>query len=71
MPGRVIGMVTMATGIAIFGLLTSFITRLFLSEPADQEEEAEVESAMHREISALRVEIEALRAEMAASSGRT
>jgi voltage-gated potassium channel len=69
--GRVIGMVTMATGIAIFGLLTSFITRLFLSEPADREEEVEVESALHREISALRVEIEALRAEVAASSGRT
>ncbi len=46
--GRVIGMVTMATGIAIFGLLTSFITRLFLSEPADEEEETtEVESALH------------------------
>ena len=45
--GRIIGMVTMATGIAIFGLLTSFITRLFLSEPADKEEEAEMENALH------------------------
>lgn len=69
--GRVIGMVTMATGIAIFGLLTSFITRLFLSEPADKEAEAEVETALHREISALRADIAALRAEVAATSGRT
>jgi voltage-gated potassium channel len=69
--GRVIGMVTMATGIAIFGLLTSFITRLFLSEPADEEEEAEVEGELHREITALRADIEALRAEVAASSART
>jgi voltage-gated potassium channel len=69
--GRVIGMVTMATGIAIFGLLTSFITRLFLSEPADKEEAAEVENALHVEVSALRDEIAALRAEVTASLGRT
>jgi voltage-gated potassium channel len=69
--GRIIGMVTMATGIAIFGLLTSFITRLFLSEPADKEEEAAVENALHTEVSALRAEIAALRDEVSASLGRT
>ncbi len=69
--GRVIGMVTMATGIAIFGLLTSFITRLFLSEPADEEEETKLEDALHADVSALRAEIAALREEVSSAIGRT
>ena len=46
--------------------------RLFMTEPADKEEAtAEVESALHREISYLRTEIEALRTEVAATNART
>jgi voltage-gated potassium channel len=69
--GRVIGMLTMATGIAIFGLLTSFITKLFMSEPADQEAEAAADSALLSEVSALRAEIAALRAEVTDTARQT
>ena len=67
--GRLVGMITMATGIAIFGLLTSFITRLFMSEPADVEKEAETAQALLTELAALRTEIAALRAEVTGSVG--
>jgi voltage-gated potassium channel len=37
-PGRIIGMLTMVTGIGIFGVFTSFMANLFVSTPTPPEE---------------------------------
>jgi voltage-gated potassium channel Kch len=34
--GRIVGVITMAVGIAIFGVLTSFLAKLFLEDPDDR-----------------------------------
>ena len=61
--GRFVGMVTMAVGIGIFGVLTSYLSSIFLAK----DDEAPVKSAPApvAELDPLRAELIELRAEMA------
>ena len=63
--GRFVGMITMAVGIGIFGVLTSFLSATFMAPPKPQEG-ALPEPTMRDladELSALRREVAELRAE--------
>ena len=60
--GRFVGMVTMGVGIGIFGVLTSYLSTLFLAQ-ADEGRQTDSPPVPCRTRS--RAELEALRAEMA------
>ncbi len=59
--GRFVGMVTMGVGIGIFGVLTSYLSTLFLAPP----DEAATNSPPRAVPDPVTAELEALRAEMA------
>jgi voltage-gated potassium channel Kch len=72
--GRLVGVLTMATGIAIFGVVTSFLSSLFLGGggPSSSESDAEPgdDDAMRTELAALRSEIAALRVALSEDGSR-
>lgn len=60
--GRIVGMVLMSFGIGIFGVLTSFMSSLFLSPPKDETAAAAAgEQPLQAEIADLRRELAELR----------
>ena len=75
--GRLVGVITMAVGIGIFGVLTSFLAKFFLENEADSapsaapvdggepgaepDPDATMESAMARELRAIREELAEVR----------
>jgi hypothetical protein len=61
--GRFVGMLTMAVGIGIFGVLTSFLSTLFLAPP--DEAETKTDTTAGAEPDPVTTELVALRAEMA------
>jgi voltage-gated potassium channel len=61
--GRFVGMVTMAVGIGIFGVLTSYLSSVFLAK--DELAPAKPEPTPETELDPLRAELVELRAEMA------
>jgi voltage-gated potassium channel Kch len=61
--GRFVGMLTMAVGIGIFGVLTSFLSTIFLAAP--EEAEAKTDGTASTEPDTVAVQLVALRAEMA------
>lgn len=77
--GRFVGVLTMAVGIGIFGVLTSFLAKVFLENPgdggrstptaADDALLAEEESAILDEVRALRAEVADLRRAIDSRSG--
>ena len=76
--GRVVGMLTMAVGIGIFGVLTSYLSTIFMAPPtpapdeADETAEAEVAStnAILAELTAMRAELAELRAAVVSSTAK-
>jgi voltage-gated potassium channel len=61
--GRIVGMITMAVGIGIFGVLTSYLSTVFLSRPED--DPAATTPAPKPAPDPIQAELAALRAEMA------
>jgi voltage-gated potassium channel Kch len=59
-PGRIIGMVTMGVGIGIFGVLTSYLSSVFMSAPKEPETDTGPDPVA-TELTALRSEIADLR----------
>jgi voltage-gated potassium channel len=62
--GRLVGMITMAVGIGIFGVLTSFLSATFMAPPKPPEGTAPEPTMadLAAELAAIRQELEALRA---------
>jgi voltage-gated potassium channel len=65
--GRFVGMITMAVGIGIFGVLTSYLSSIFLARDDDASTTSEPApaSALASEPDPVRAELVALRSEMA------